>query len=114
MTKKTKRSKKATESRKENYEDKYINGLKNKIIGVSEVTEVIIQTDAEKYHSHFKSHCEFILEQYALGNVRLRNPGTNLFMEVVRDKNWENIVRSILPPDKAQEIIDNIDPIKVK
>ena len=65
--------------KKKDYAD-HPDGKKPRLIGLTEVVDDILIADAKKHGRDLKPHCEHILEQYALGNVKIKAQGSKRWM----------------------------------
>lgn len=74
--------KKKKDKRKKHDWSDYKDGKKPKIVGVRENVEIILTADGKKYNRDCKNHMEHIIEQYALGKVKIQMPGSNTWITV--------------------------------
>lgn len=72
--------------KKKDYAD-HPDGKKPRLIALSEKVDEILIADSKKHGRDLKPHCEHILEQYALGSVKVKAEGSKRWMSVeVGDK----------------------------
>lgn len=85
---------------KHSFED-YPNGKKPTTVGITQAMELMLDMDAQNNNREFKAHVEWILLQYAVGNVQVNVPNTNLWVKVERDERFMEIIREHMPPEEA-------------
>lgn len=72
-------------------------------LGISKNVRKALEEDGEKYNRKFKPHSEYILEQYALGNVQVKVPGTDLWMSINTSTQDAALIAQTINPDTKQE-----------
>lgn len=60
----------------------YKDGKKPKIVGIKQNVEEILTKDGQKYNRDIKNHMEHIIEQYALGKIKMQMPGSTVWITV--------------------------------
>lgn len=83
----------------------YPNGKKPTTVGITQAMELILDMDAYSNNREFKAHVEWILLQYAVGNIQINVPGTKLWAKVERDERFKEIIREHMPAEEASQYL---------
>lgn len=71
------------------------------ILEISKITETNIVEDGKKYNRKFKAHAQYILDQYASGNIKIKVEGTNppVWIDVNISQELADSVKEIVAKD---------------
>jgi len=67
--------------KKKDYAD-FPDGKKPRLIALDEQTDIALTKDGKRVKRELKPHCEFILEQYAKGNVKIKKDGSSRWVGI--------------------------------